>query len=206
MIRPIGIRLAFAIIILLPPAFAAAQNVPLTKAAVGDWVEFKGTVVSIFAGAQTHTMRYTVKAKTDKTATVTAKSLVGDAVESERDIEWPLDQPLDAVKLAAGGDDKVTVTFEKNIPELKYKIKDKEFQGTGYQYKLAIDLFRGLDIPEAEKAKPLETTVTYLVTPEAPVLGIGAFSMKGFINVKYELSDGTGVAALLDVKSEPKPR
>jgi hypothetical protein len=48
--------------------------------------------------------------------------------------------------------------------------------------------------------------VTYLVTPEAPVLGIAAFSMKGFINVKYELSDGTGVASLLDEKRELTPR
>src|SRR6478752_4816644 len=108
MIQQIGLRIVFAIATLVAPALAVAQNVPLTRASVGDWVEFNAIAPSILPGAepQTLTMRYTVKAKTATMATVTAKSWAGDVLISEQDIDWPLDQPLDAVKLAGVASDK----------------------------------------------------------------------------------------------------
>ena len=204
MFRQLALQLLFCLTVLLAPALAVAQNVPLSKAAVGDWVELKGEAATLVPFVTvTSTMRFTVKAKSEKTATivVTVKSPAGDEV-SESESEWPLDKPFDFEKMAAlagaaAGD--VKVTLEK-IPDLKHKIKNKEFQGTGYKYKMAVDLFRGLDIPEAEKGKPVETTITYLVTPDAPVVGIAVISLKGLANVRYELSDGTGVAAILEGK------
>jgi hypothetical protein len=204
MFRQFGIQLVFAFAAFLGPAIAAAQNVPLTRAKVGDWVEFKATA-SLLPGSppQTLTMRYTVKAKADSTATITVKNSAGDVVASEHDLEWPLDKPFDGSRLAAGpANDRVKVTLDKTIPDAKHTIKGKEFQGTAYQYKVAIDLagaLGGLEVPGGDKVKPLEATVTYLVTPDAPVLGIAAFSMKGGLgNVNYELADGTGVAEVLN--------
>src|SRR5688500_10325204 len=84
------------------PFHSVADDSPLAKAAVGDWVEFKGTAPSLGGLVKTPTtltLRFTVKSKTDKSATLTAKSWAGEHEQPQREIEVPLDVLFDPSKL-----------------------------------------------------------------------------------------------------------
>jgi hypothetical protein len=202
------------LLLLLVASLCGADESPLAKAAVGDWVEFQGDAPRLDGLVKTDTkltIRYTVKAKTDKVATLNVKSWSGELEMADGDFDVPLDQPFNAALLAPTASDKVNVKLEKTVPNLKYKIKGKEFQGTAYQYKMGVDLFSGLGFPageekgkKVEKAKNLEISLSYFVSPDAPVLGIALFSVSGLTSVRYELSDGTGVGPLLYPPPPPK--
>lgn len=196
---------------------------PLEKANVGDWVEFTGqTSGGGYPGtpAQTLTIRYTLKAKTETEATLTIKSWVGKDETSEREIKMPLDKPFDITSLAPNKDDKVEIKLEETLTDRKLKVGRKEFTGTIYRYTMAVDLFGGLGLvgsggkgkkktdgdkpktneekpAEQAKGKPVKMTIAMFLSPEAPVLGMVSFSMDGIQKVVYKLSDGTGVPPLL---------
>lgn len=182
---------------------------PLKKAKAGDWVELKADVSGVeILGKRsntTATIRYTVKDKTESEAILLVKSWSGALETGEYELKIPLDKPVDVATFVPTSDDadlKLVETFQ----DKKYKIKQKEFAGTGYKYKMSIDLFGKL-LPEnskddgigkpKEKGKGMEMTIAIFLSPEAPVLGIVAMGMNGIQAVKYELYDGTGVSPLL---------
>lgn len=202
---------------------------PLTKAKVGDWVEFTGqTSGGVFPGmaAPTLTIRYTVKAKTETEATLAVTTWVGNRETGEREIKMPLNKPLDIASLTPGKDDKVEIKLEETLTDRKLKVGKKEFTGTIYKYKMAIDLFGGLDLgggggkgkkksddkpkeedkpSEKAKGKPIEMTIGIFLSPEAPVIGMVSMSMDGITKVVYKISDGTGVGPLLNPPKAPEP-
>jgi hypothetical protein len=201
MASPVRIALtALVCLVAFATASARGADSPLQKAAVGDFVEFRSAQGNVY-------VRYTVKAKTDKTATLTVKSWSGELEMGEREVELPLAGSLDLQKLVPTSDDKVEVKFDKEVPNLKYKVKSKEFAGTAYTYKMNVDLFgsllsavKGADDKAEDKATDegkLEMTIAYFVSPEAPVLGLVAIAFKGGFPLRLELSDGTGVADML---------
>lgn len=189
----------------------------LKKANVGDWVEFKADVsgpeILGKRSSTTATIRYTVKDKTESKAVLLVKSWSGALETGEYELKIPLDKPVDVAMFVPTSDDadlKLVETFQ----DKKYKIKQKEFAGTGYKYKMSIDLFGKL-LPEnskddgngkpKEKGRGMEMTIAIFLSPEAPVLGIVAMGMNGIQAVKYELSDGTGVGPLLYPPVPEKP-
>jgi hypothetical protein len=202
-------RWAGVLLVLMTASLGYGEDSPLQKAAVGDWVEFQGISPKLGGLPGTDaavSIRYTVKAKTDKTATLNVKSSTGEFETSNSDFELPLDQPLDASALMPTRGEKGSFKLDRTIPNLKYKIKGKEFQGTGVQYKAELDLFSGLGLPKGDESAPKpEMAVVYFVTPQAPVLGVAMFTVKGFVPVRFELTDGTGVSELLYPPRPPAP-
>jgi hypothetical protein len=122
-----------------PSLFAQAGDNPYRKANVGDWVSYE---MKINVGGQsiTSTMKQTVKAKTDKEATVEVEATApGQNFKQEQKI--PLDKPFDPTEMAkqqggpnadvekiSEGKDSVTVGGKKyDCKWVKLKVKVKQF-------------------------------------------------------------------------------
>lgn len=211
---------------------AHAQESPLQRAAVGDFVEYEGSIPALetlkglgglagLDGLDALTgklkIRYKVTAKTETTATIEVAMFSGDNEMPGRTFDIPLDKPLDPILLTPTADERVKIKLEKKVPNLKYKVQEKEFSGEGYVYKAEMDLFggagaaglEGFDIPGLEGlkevAKKTEMTLSYFVSPEAPVLGIVVIKMQGPADAKFVLSAGTGVSKLITPSGPAAP-
>ena len=216
---------------LLVPSLSA-QETPLQRAKPEDYVELDGVIPALetlkglggLPGLEglgplgnKLKIRYQMTSKSETTAKVVVSIRSGDADMGTREIELPLDKPVDPILLTPTSDEKVKIKFERTVPNLKYKIGDKEFSGAAHVYKVEMALFgnlegkglEGFDIPGLEGLKAVSEKsvmeLSYFMSDEAPLMGIVAMKMTGVAQAKFELARGTGVEKLIPPTADTMP-